>query len=173
MYVLPVYVLPIILIILRMIIFQDDLDRFLAVAQKLKLEGLGGEDQGEEKPYNDDSNYSVKEEVNYESYITTTESEKKATYKPRRTVKKVEGTISLNSNGGEATDLDEKLLEHISKLPDRTLQCKICGNTAKQMSDIKNHIETHMEGLSVPCPICGKIFRSRNSMRTHKSQYHK
>ena len=34
-------------------IFQDDLDRFLAVAQKLKLEGLGGEVQGEEKPSND------------------------------------------------------------------------------------------------------------------------
>ena len=155
-------------------IFQDDLDRFLAVAQKLKLEGLGGEVQGEEKPSNDDNNYCFKEEENnHESYITNTESEEKATYKPRGTIKKVEGTISLNSNGGEVTDHDEKLLKHISKLPDRSLQCNICVYTAKHMSDIKKHIETHMEGLSFPCPICCKIFRSRHSMRSHKSLYHK
>ena len=112
----------------------------------MKLEGLGGEDQDEEKPY-DDSNYSFKEEENnQESHIKIVESEKKVTYKPRRPVKKVEGTISLNSNGVEVTDLDEKLLEHISKLPDKSLQCNICGNSTKHMSDIKEHVETHMEG---------------------------
>ena len=72
-------------------IFQNDLDRFLVVARRSKLEGLGGEDQDEEKPY-DDSNYSFKEEENnQESHIKIVESEKKVTYKPRRPVKKVEG----------------------------------------------------------------------------------
>ena len=84
-----------------------------------------------------------------------------------------DGTVSMNGNFSDPTNVDEKLLENIEKLPDRSLKCKICGNTAKQMSNIKNHIETHFEGLTFPCQICGKTFRSRNSMNSHKSQNHK
>ena len=157
-------------------IYQDNLDRFLAVAQKFKLEGLlGGEDQSEEIAYNDTTS-NVKEEdciQNYESYVMPVQLEKERKTKPRDQVQKVDGTISLNTNGNELNDIDEKLMEHVARLPNKTLQCKICGKTASQLSNIKNHIETHVEGLSFPCPVCGKTFRSRHTMRSHKSQNHK
>ena len=156
-------------------IFQDDLDRFLAVAQKFKLEGLlGGDDQNEEIAYNDTSN--VKEEDiihDHKSHVLPLQSETKQRNKPREQVLKVDGTISLNANVNEPNDIDEKLMEHVVRLPNRTLQCKICGNTASKLSNIKNHIETHMDGLSFPCTICGKTFRSRNSFKCHKSVFHR
>ena len=45
--------------------------------------------------------------------------------------------------------------------------CKVCGKEGHG-SNIKNHIKAnHMEGLSVPCNICDKIFRSRNALGQH------
>ena len=62
-------------------------------------------------------------------------------------------------------------------------RCKVCGKDSKGMSksktngcaksNMKNHIETHIEGLSYSCQLCGKTFRSKNSFSSQKSQYHK
>ena len=41
--------------------------------------------------------------------------------------------------------------------------CKVCGKEG-QKTNIKNHIECmHMEGISIPCNLCEKTFRSRNA----------
>jgi len=157
-------------------IYQDYLDKFLVLAQKLKLEGLiGGDNQNEINDDNsnwDGSNTLKEEETNQESFITNDE-QKKTKSKLRKEFQKLDGTVSLNGNSSELNNVDEKLLEHVERLPGSILRCKICGNTAKQLSNIKNHIETHLEGLSFPCQVCGKTFRSRNSMNSHKSQTHK
>ena len=34
-------------------------------------------------------------------------------------------------------------------------------------------IETHFEGLSFPCQVCGKTFRSRNALQIHNTRFHK
>ena len=52
--------------------------------------------------------------------------------------------------------------------------CQICGKEGRQ-SNIKDHIEAnHLAGISIPCSLCEKTFRSRDSLRhpikTHKSQ---
>ena len=50
--------------------------------------------------------------------------------------------------------------------------CKVCGKEGHG-SNIKKHIETnHLEGLSVPCNLCEKRFRSRNGLSQHKVVYH-
>ena len=144
------------------------------MAQRLKLEGLlGGDDQTKEDAHDDTSN-NKEEHINHdhESYVISVQSEKKRKPGPREQVQKVEG-ISLNTSQSELSELDEKLIEHVEKLTDKTFRCKMCGNTAKNLAHIKNHIETHIEGLSFPCQICSKTFRSRNSMNSHKSQNHK
>ena len=51
--------------------------------------------------------------------------------------------------------------------------CKVCGKEG-HATDIKRHIEAHhVEGVSIPCNLCEKIFRSRNSLRLHISKYHR
>ena len=58
-------------------------------------------------------------------------------------------------------------------------KCTICGkeavgnlpSTARQ--GLEKHIETHLEGLSFPCQLCGKTFRSRNALNIHRTRNHK
>merc|ERR1712133_92555 len=54
-------------------IFQEDLDRFLAIAQKLKLEGLlGGADQSKEETYHVGGKNEKEEDTIYEFDVSAT-----------------------------------------------------------------------------------------------------
>ena len=59
------------------------------------------------------------------------------------------------------------------------LKCTICGKEAVgkdrgvARSHLENHIEIHLEGLSFPCQLCGKTFRSRNALNIHRTRNHK
>ena len=50
--------------------------------------------------------------------------------------------------------------------------CKSCGRSAKWVSDMRKHVEIHIEGLSFPCPHCDKTFRSRYVLKGHKKSHH-
>ena len=43
----------------------------------------------------------------------------------------------------------------------------------KKKSHIKEHVESHIEGLSFPCQSCGKKCRSRQALRFHHQYYQK
>ena len=50
--------------------------------------------------------------------------------------------------------------------------CNVCGKEAEN-GDMKKHIEAkHLEGVAIPCNLCEKTFRSRNSLTTHNNRYH-
>ena len=39
-------------------------------------------------------------------------------------------------------------------------RCKVCGKEGPHANDLRKHIEAkHLEGVSIPCDICGKTFR--------------
>ena len=40
----------------------------------------------------------------------------------------------------------------------------------KKVSLIKNHVETHIDGISVDCSVCGKSYRSKSVLSAHKSK---
>ena len=51
--------------------------------------------------------------------------------------------------------------------------CKVCGKEGS-WSQIRNHIESnHITGISIPCDLCGKSFKSRNILDNHKSLQHR
>ena len=51
--------------------------------------------------------------------------------------------------------------------------CKVCGKEGS-MTDIRNHIEAHhIDGISVPCGVCGQGFSSRNALKVHKYRNHR
>ena len=52
-------------------------------------------------------------------------------------------------------------------------KCKSCGKTAKSNSQIRKHVELHIDGLSFPCQQCDSTFRSRNTLAIHKHDKHK
>ena len=86
-----------------------------------------------------------------------------------------------NIDDNEVRSMIENNLE---QLEGGHFRCKVCGKDSKGMSttktnkaklkwNMKNHVETHIEGLSYSCEQCGKKFRSKNSFSNHKSVYHK
>ena len=58
-------------------------------------------------------------------------------------------------------------LNNISNGKQRARTCKMCGKEGHGMN-IRDHIEVnHLDGISLPCIICERTFRSRNSLRKH------
>ena len=55
----------------------------------------------------------------------------------------------------------------------RGKKCKVCGKEGHP-TDIRRHIEAfHVEGVEIPCKHCGKICKSRNSLRKHIANLHR
>ena len=94
-----------------------------------------------------------------------------------------EQRISLPSFvSGDFKELDEKVKSMMEKgqtmIPsgkqaNGTLKqatsriCKVCGKEGEGTA-IRDHIEVnHLEGVSLPCNVCGKVFRSRARLRKH------
>ena len=157
-------------------IYQEDLDRFLAVAQRLKLEGLLEGKQEEE-----DTGYqrvpSQKPETIDPHPVTANDLDQKMQRK--QTSSKFEGSnniISLNTTQND--EIDATLNENLEALDGGHFRCKICGKDSFNMKrnarqNMKNHVEKHVEGLTYNCQHCGKEFRSKNSLNVHKSYSHK
>ena len=78
---------------------------------------------------------------------------------------------------GNLQDLEEKtnsMMEKTSTIspsgkPLLRSRCKVCGKEGSHANDLRKHIEAkHLEGVSLPCDICGKTFRCRISLLLHK-----
>ena len=79
------------------------------------------------------------------------------------------GDFKTSLTEEEKRNLDEKVNQYVERGEDGMFQCKLCGKSGKQKIVVKNHIEAkHLEGIEIPCSICGKIFRSRNFLSQHK-----
>jgi len=156
-------------------IYQENLDRFLAVAKRLKLKGLiGNEDVKEEER---DSVFvdCFKDYVDEFKEIPLTD------LAPRSTKPKNERKAIVLANSANLSDIDEKVQEYLEEVSDGSFKCNFCGKTSSgqnmsrknQKQTMKRHIETHLEGLTYTCPICQKTARSSNALRMHKSLKHR
>ena len=66
-------------------------------------------------------------------------------------------------------ELDSKILQQIVRTTEGNY-CGICNYTSKNLSHLKEHIESHFKGLSFACKFCGINFSNRGSLRTHVSR---
>ena len=49
--------------------------------------------------------------------------------------------------------------------------CLHCGKTCSEKSKAKRHAEIHLD-MSHPCIVCGKNFKTRNTLGHHYTQQH-
>ena len=56
---------------------------------------------------------------------------------------------------------------------DNKWRCTVCAKVIKSQRDMGRHIETHIEGVSYPCNLCGAIKRSSSSLNMHNTRYHR
>ena len=167
-------------------VYQESLDRFLAIAEELQLEGLTGQ--------------SLNETGEQTNNVPETKNELRSNYRKldlkyptpttpnlgRKTIGSENpaqnGILALvNSNSSELEALNEqtdilmeKSLAKNSSNGKMTYKCKVCGKEAFHKNDLRKHIEAnHLEGVSTPCTQCEKTFRSRNALARHILHNHK
>ena len=153
-------------------IFQDDLDRFLSVAKRFKLEGLITDPDQEELENDDKETEHFNETVKHslDDFTNLSYRTKSKHVKNERVITEVSNDI----NSEYISEIDEKIKQNIVKNLDGTYSCHICGkNSGRKTTHIRNHIETHLEGLCFNCPMCEKTFRSRNALAKHKTAEHR
>ena len=83
-----------------------------------------------------------------------------------------EETKSFSSKIAVSEDVERVVSEIISK-QDNYWTCTMCQFKSPQKAHLREHAETHIEGLQYPCNNCGKIMRSSGAFRQHIRRYHK
>ena len=144
-------------------IFQEDLDGFLNVAQRLKIEGLITDPDDEEKVNNLEPKQVKTEKA---------PSQKIPSYQTERPERSVIAKINT-TNSENFPEVLEQIDENIVRNADNMWECKACSRSFVRKDHLKQHIETHLEGVSFDCPMCDKTFRSRNSLNVHTVRFHK
>ena len=165
---------------------QENLDSFLAIAEELKLKGLMGQIEDVEKKAERNDIDQTPQQMNpkpfhkSEKSIFNTEQRQrnvktKLDEQPSNVQMNIERRIAIpNSVSGDLQELDKKvksMMETSQNLipsrKERAKTCKVCGKEGAGIA-IRDHIEAnHLEGVSLPCNICGKEFRSRMILRKH------
>ena len=154
-------------------VYQENLDRFLAVAERFQLEGLMNLPDTNKQ---EENVYQTLEEL-MSPTPTQSSGERRGYSQVKSSTVKTETTAIVNIGEDTASNIEEidaKIAEYIVRTNDNFYSCKFCGKSGvKARKDMKNHVETHLEGLSFLCQHCGKTFRSRNSLNSHKTQTHR
>ena len=164
-------------------VFQESLDSFLGIAEELKLKGLTGQTEDIDNKTETSSARPPVQKMNSNSYLkqenpglNTDSRHSSGQIALAQNYNESKVTIP-NFTSGDLQQLDEKvksLMEFSENLiPDgkqgerRAKVYKVCGKEGQSMA-IRDHIEAHhLEGVSLPCDVCGKECRSRLILRTH------
>ena len=162
-------------------VYQENLDSFLAIAEELQLRGLMG--KSEEAGGGETHRDAVKMPVR----VKEETANQKAAQNFHQDINEqilgdeldMTGTVAIVKHHlGDFQELDDQTMSMMEKTSRKNPRgkplyiCKVCGKEGKN-SHLKTHIEAnHAEGVSIPCNICEKTFRSRNSLRMHNNRNH-
>ena len=160
-------------------IYQENLERFLEIAARFQLEGLIGGEAGDN--FNNSKDFDHNEVLDEKDSMwqsKKTEFQNNVTSEFVSENKTIVNVKTLNmenfnsQNFQNMEELDQKIRELMEKDSNGMFRCTVCGKISKNPGHTREHVETHIEGLSFSCSYCGKEFRSRNSMRSHY-RFHK
>ena len=147
-------------------IYQEDLDRFLIISQRLKLEGRIGQEETLNKTED------FQEETLLDAITPNDDDEIVIDKKVAKRHEEKKSLVQFEDNH----NLDEKLDGMFSQNASGEYSCHSCLKTFKKSTrrrDMREHAETHVEGLQFDCNFCSKQYRLRNTLRQHISRDHK
>ena len=165
-------------------VYQENLDVFLAIPEELKLKGLTGQTSSDvleeqERP----ANHKLANKNKDLFRKSTNDSD------DPETEEKLSTALAIpNKFSGDLQALDVKVKSMMERSQNMiqcgkqangtpkqatAFICKVCGKEGR-VYDIRDHIEAnHLEGISIPCDYCDKVFTARRNLRLHKSKFHK
>ena len=156
-------------------IYQEDIDRFLTVAQQLKLEGIPGKGNNLYDIYSTENTAesSWVESVAELTDLKKTDSRQKIESRQKTESRQERTMISLPPGDFDTIEkVNAKVEESYSKDDSGVFWCHFCSYQRDHKDHIKKHVETHFDGLALNCDQCGKTYRSRDSLRHHQRRFH-
>ena len=145
-------------------IYKNQLPQFVDMAQRFQVEGsMQGEEEQvmETEASEDEDNASV---VN--------EDTSEADHENKILKGLTEHNIIFQSEKFEnIEELDIEIEKRLEKQADGKWMCLTCGRIYKNKGHLKEHVETHIDGLKFPCQNCDKVLRSRNTLRSHRNAH--
>ena len=168
---------------------KEELKQFLKTGKELQVKGLMGELQGLME--NDHAKQvTIQNNIFRKKYEANTYENKTSSQMENRTKQNGEGFEDENILSKEDTSDHEEYIPVILKEVDVSNEnlefkiegiieknngvwkCKICGSIRAHKSHMRDHAETHIEGISHACHICNKNFSTRHKLRSHKGRKH-
>ena len=142
-------------------VYQEHLDSFLAIAGELELKGFLKQNNDQ----NTNPTFKTIETI-AKPCISKTKLLDTVNEKPDKSIIK-----EHLGSGNILQELDEKVKSMMGETPNlisngkqRARTCKVCGKEGHGMN-IRDHIEVyHIAGISLPCNICERTFRSKSSL---------
>ena len=148
-------------------IFQDDIERFLEIANKYQLEGLLSSTEPDKEEELKTKKETQRNETEFQRYANLEDNYPMAVVNVKEKSLANQNYSSINPMNAES---EEKFNELVVK-ENGLYHCTVCQKTFGHKTKMRLHVETHMSGLSYDCHLCGQHFRSRNSLNSHA--YHK
>ena len=139
-------------------LYQEQLDLFLDVAQKLQISGLLG-GKSEEYDAVKENNQTGPKFNNEIQNFDDSENE-------RYFFESKEKVNPISVIGHNQEEINQKIKELLIKESDM-YKCTVCGKMSKDNRNMRRHVEVHIDGLNYQCSLCGKSFRSGDSFRKH------
>jgi hypothetical protein len=155
-------------------IAQEELNTFLETAQELQIKGLQRTQENE----SDQNEGSDSKPIVRPRFSEMESFHKTVSDSFEEIADSVDGDIALVQTEEDDTIVFNTNLEldlHIEQMMEKSenlWQCKKCGKTAKHKTNLKSHVETHIEGVTHICHICNKTFSTRVSLRMHITDFH-
>ena len=160
-------------------IYQEQLDSFLESAQMLEIQGLKGDKEDKPDNFNEEPEQDIRHmktkysaQVDDKTLVGMDNAGKTIKTKFSRSSSMDVKKIDVKTMTSE--DIDKKMRELYEKT-EKGWRCMACGHTTsgRVSSNIRQHVETHLNGLVYTCGICNKEFRTSPSLNQHKGKYHK
>ena len=167
-------------------VLHEDLGKFLSIAEKFQLEALTTKSsfvdlEEDDTDHDKERKRFVKQDVTKEEEdvgdmvddIVDDKEERKEKeeedmeelseeLQSSNLEKAVENSLSLKVESFSKEEVEQKIVENIERLESGGYSCRVCGKTSSGKSArtiLRQHVETHLEGLSYPCQHCEKTLR--------------
>ena len=153
-------------------ILQDGLDRFMTIAERLKLEGLNGQESGDQV---DETEETMEESLVKEALYSKDNQDQNIS--PKRQLQEVQENEmfffqSQSISGQEVNEkLDELITSEFDSLNSLMHHCNFCSKSSKKKGHMREHVEIHVEGLQFQCNSCDKSYKTRNTLRSHVREH--
>ena len=170
-------------------VHQEHIDSFLVLAEELQLKGFRGNQTDREKEKDVSEEQEATQRLQQRSHNSRSASKKNILSKnvsPENELvvaRESEKVLALVNDKTKTTDiqsLDQQVKSMMTfsendgpKGQGKLRICKVCGKE-DSWQNVSNHIEAnHIAGISIPCGLCGQVFRTRGALQVHKSKHHR